>query len=139
MNGLQELLDFVRKKIDELQRELSLWQSLHDALAQVAARSGEFVTGDIVMRARQQGERGKPVSVSTEWKGGCVAVTFGAPVRRKVVAWLEERLARRLGLSAVWREEGDRVSAVELCNIDSDEKKAEVERALKWLERRLTA
>jgi hypothetical protein len=140
---LRELLDFVRQKIDALQRELAFWQALHDVLAQAAARSGDFVTADVVMRARQQEDRKiesrRPVSVSTEWRDGCVAVSFSPPVRRKALAWLEERLARRLGLSVVWQEEKDRVSAVELCGIDSEEKRAEVERILKWLERRLAA
>jgi hypothetical protein len=140
---IDELLSFVRSKVDALQRELDFWQRLHDALVQIATRGGEFVTADVVLKARQQKGREaggrKPVSMSVERRDGCVTASFSPPVRRRTVAWLEERLAKRLGLSVMWQEEGDRVFAVELCGIDSEEKRGEVERVLRWLERRLSS
>jgi hypothetical protein len=141
MPGADELLEFIRRKIDELQRELELWQAIYDVLMQAAGsrgRDGGFVTADALALARERKQQNrKPVAVTVEWRGDCVALAFSAPVRRGMLSWLEERLARRLNLSVAWRADGDRVSAVELCGIDSEEKKAEVERAVKWLERRL--
>jgi transposase len=146
MPGADELLGLARRKIDELQRELAFWQALHDALAQIAGagsagrhgRDSGFVTADALARERRQQDR-KPVAVTAEWRGGCVTLAFGAPVRRGVLSWLEERLARRLNLSVAWQADGDRVSAVELCGAKSEEARREVERAVKWLERRLGA
>jgi len=133
MRDAEELLDFVRRKIDELQRELALWRELRDALAQIAGKRGRvsgFITADALLRQNR-----KPVAA--EWKGDCVTLSLGAPARRGTLSWLEERLARRLNLSVVWQADGDMVSAVELCGVRGEEARKEVERALKWLERRL--
>ena len=132
MRDAEELLDFVRKKIDELQRELALWRELRDALAQIAGSRGGFVTADALLRQNR-----KPVTA--EWKGDCVTLSLGVPARRGTLSWLEGRLARRLNLSVAWQADGDRVAAVELCGVRGEEARKEVERALKWLERRLGA
>ena len=133
MRGAEELLDFVRRKIGELQRELAFWRELHDVLSRLAGSRGGFVTADALLRQNR-----RPV-LTAEWKGDCVTLSIGAPARRGALSWLEERLARRLNLSAVWQADGDRVAAVELCGVKGEEARKEVERALKWLERRLGA
>jgi hypothetical protein len=139
MPGADELLEFIRRKIDELQRELELWRGLHDALVQLAGGHGRdsgFVTADALAR---EGTRNRKPAITAEWKGDCVTLAFSAPARRGMLSWLEERLARRLNLSVAWRADGDRVSAVELCGVRGEETRREVERAVKWLERKLGA